>query len=604
MTHQILLFFCVLPLAVAQLADLRFSQVLDTKGSVLLRWDFNTNLEEITFELQVKTTGWVGFGLSPGGGMAGADIVIGGINPSMNPTTYFADYHGVGEVMPVRDSIQNYVLLSSSENGTFTTLRFSRKFKPCDPNDVPITADTMRIIAAYGTTDTIGYHGSNRFQKSLQLLPATLTSTAAPPDPSYTYDLKMTNFPVPPTSTTYGCAYLPLPSVTAKNHIYKFEANIQGGNEDLVHHILVYSCPNSTNINFSPGECYTGNSPFYSCFQVLVGWAVGGGPFTLPSNAGISLGTSIDPRYIRLEIHYNNPGMQSGRMDSSGIRIYYTPVVRQHDVGVLTTGLETMKYFIPPHAESFKVYSVCNTSLFNQVDGQVVQDMQVFASILHTHLTGRAVQVVQYRNEEQIGFLGRDMAYDFNLQETRYLPSIMPIKMGDRLQVECTYNTTTRTSITYSGLSTMEEMCLGFLYYYPRNNIAQCLSFPDETALALSYNISEPSIFSFFRNVSWSEQNIQLLQKRTKEAVQQSWVIPFNGNSSATSAYVRNITNPPVTPCTNSVPVGPSAMPTASVPVAPSTMPATTKNGAKPQSTTATKAVLTVLSLIALFMGN
>ena len=43
-----------------------------------LRWSFTDT--EITFEVQVQTTGYVGFGLSPAGSMAGADIVLGAVD--------------------------------------------------------------------------------------------------------------------------------------------------------------------------------------------------------------------------------------------------------------------------------------------------------------------------------------------------------------------------------------------------------------------------------------------------------------------------------------------------------------------------------------------
>ena len=45
-----------------------------------LYWSFDTDLRNITFAVRVRTTGWVGFGLSPNGGMADSDIVIGWVN--------------------------------------------------------------------------------------------------------------------------------------------------------------------------------------------------------------------------------------------------------------------------------------------------------------------------------------------------------------------------------------------------------------------------------------------------------------------------------------------------------------------------------------------
>ena len=45
-----------------------------------LHWSFNVQEESIQFAVNVSTTGWVGLGLSPDGGMAGSDIVIGWVN--------------------------------------------------------------------------------------------------------------------------------------------------------------------------------------------------------------------------------------------------------------------------------------------------------------------------------------------------------------------------------------------------------------------------------------------------------------------------------------------------------------------------------------------
>ena len=57
-------------------------------------------------------------------------------------------------------------------------------------------------------------------------------------------------------------------------------------------------------------------------------------------------------------------------IDNSGLRLYYTDQLRQHDVGILNTGvlpMSPMQYNIPPKATQFHTYSICNTSHFDQV---------------------------------------------------------------------------------------------------------------------------------------------------------------------------------------------------------------------------------------------
>ena len=48
-------------------------------------------------------------------------------------------------------------------------------------------------------------------------------------------------------------------------------------------------------------------------------------------------------------------------LDNSGIRIYYTSQLRQHEAGVMETGMEiTLTQFIPPHETSFLSEGICS----------------------------------------------------------------------------------------------------------------------------------------------------------------------------------------------------------------------------------------------------
>ncbi len=57
-----------------------FSNTLDGNGMYEVFWDFDLEAETISFAVKVKTTGWVGFGLSPNGQMPGSDVVIGWVD--------------------------------------------------------------------------------------------------------------------------------------------------------------------------------------------------------------------------------------------------------------------------------------------------------------------------------------------------------------------------------------------------------------------------------------------------------------------------------------------------------------------------------------------
>ncbi|XP_063351424.1 DBH-like monooxygenase protein 2 homolog [Pelmatolapia mariae] len=447
-----------------------FMEYLDQEQLVCLKWGFDNPAGDITFQLAVNTTGWVGFGLSPKGGMKGSDIVIGGVGSSQS---YFSDRYATGNSMPLEDAQQSYTLLSVRENEGQTVITFKRPIKTCDDKDFQITAQPIKLIFAYGKTDEISYHESRRGTKEVNLL--NYMPKSIPTGSSY-LSATVDNIIVPSITTYYHCKVMRFPKLNAKHHIYQIEPVIK--HLDLVHHMLLYHCPPQVTEPYDK-PCYMGDIGD-SCFGVVASWAVGGGVYELPENLGIPIGGENSDAFYRLEIHYNNPERKEGIKDSSGLRLHYTAKLRQHDVGIMTTGVlpGIVKYDIPPKANQFHTYGMCNTAYFSMFLNPV-PDLQVFAVLLHTHLAGTKVRVGHFRNEQQIDFLGIDENYNFDLQQTVSLGSIKTIKQGDEIVVECTYNTTSRASVTKMGFATTDEMCLAFLFYYPAIDITSCFSIPD-----------------------------------------------------------------------------------------------------------------------------
>ncbi|PKU31563.1 dbh-like monooxygenase protein 2 [Limosa lapponica baueri] len=197
---------------------LRFSVFLDPSNMAYLRWDHDEQ-EMMSFELQVRKTGWVAFRFSPHGELPGSDIVIGGV--FSNGSTYFSDYHVVDEETLEEDDSQDYQLLSVTENETSTTMLFKRQLRTCDPNDLDITMDTARLVTAFGPDDTVQFFKGQRFSKSLFLMRYRAPSDSTGPKTFFTYDLRLDNFAVPVEETKYACTFIPLPMVKQKHHIYK-----------------------------------------------------------------------------------------------------------------------------------------------------------------------------------------------------------------------------------------------------------------------------------------------------------------------------------------------------------------------------------------------
>ncbi|XP_066222287.1 putative DBH-like monooxygenase protein 2 isoform X1 [Saccopteryx leptura] len=542
-------------------SHLRYSRFLDPSNVVFLSWDFDLEAEIITFELQVRTAGWVGLGVTNRYTIVGGDLVVGGVLPDGH--VYFSDRHLVGEDTLQEDGSQDAELLGLTEDAVYTTMRFSRPFRSCDPHDQDITSDTMRVLAAYGLDDTPRLDRERTFVKSIFLLQIVHPDDLDTPEDTIIHDLEITDFLVPEEDTTYACTFLPLPIVRKKHHIYKFEPKLVNHNETMVHHILVYACGNASALPTGISDCYGADPAFSLCSQVVVGWAVGGMSYQFPDDVGVSIGTPLDPQWIRLEVHYSNFRNLPGVRDSSGIRMYYTAKLRKYDMGVLQLGFLTFPiHFIPPGAESFLSYGLCKTERFeempsplSQMNGAPVPDIQVYGYLLHTHLAGRALQAVQYRNGTQLRTICKDDSYDFNLQETRDLPHRVEIKPGDELLIECHYQTLDRDFPTFGGPSTTNEMCLVFLFYYPRNNISSCMGYPD--IISVARELGEEAADSMegmmaMNNVEWTPESIRKAEKACKEAQQTVIIKTIDETVENTTGWIPEITPMPRGPCLES----------------------------------------------------
>ncbi|XP_008820148.2 DBH-like monooxygenase protein 2 [Nannospalax galili] len=536
-------------------SHLRYSRFLDPSNTVFLRWDFDYAAEIITFEIQIRTTGWVGLGITDRYTFVGSDLVVGGVLPSGN--VYFSDQHLVDEDTLEEDGSQDAELLGLTEDAVYTTMRFSRPFRSCDPHDLDISSDTMRVLAAYGLDDTPKLSRERTFVKSIFLLQIVQHDDLDVPKDTIIYDLEISNFLIPEDDTTYACIFLPLPIVSQKHHIYKYEPLLVEHNETMVHHILMYACGNASVLPTGINECYGSDPAFSLCSHVIAGWAVGGLSYQFPDEAGISIGTPLDPQWVRLEVHYSNFHNLPGIYDTSGMRLFYTKHLRKYDMGVLELGISVFPiHFIPPGAESFMSYGLCKTEKFEEMNGAPIADIYVSGYLIHTHLAGRSLQAVQYRNGTQLQTICKDFSYDFNLQETRDLPHLVEIKPGDELLIECNYQTLDREFMTFGGPSTTNEMCLVFFFYYPRINISSCLGYPDIIYVTneLGEEASENPMenLMILNNVEWTPENIKKAEKACRESQQTVMVKTIDEQEENTTGWIPDIIPTPRGPCLES----------------------------------------------------
>ncbi|CAH1243297.1 MOXD1 [Branchiostoma lanceolatum] len=492
--------FCVLVLIIAlhygvqpvRADDFTHHESLDEEEKFHLFWKFDD--EKIEFEAHVQTTGWFGMGLSPNGGMPGSDIVIGWVKDGK---AHLTDRYADAKAQPPVDESQDWELVSGYENGTHTVLRFNRKLTTCDEKDRVISGDTMRVIWAWHDQDPDeasgvsgpSYHGSNRGTRATLLLQRIVPEQTISTGTTYTHDLLMNNVSVPGNQdTTYWCQLFKMPELGGKHHVIKAEPIVQPGNEGTVHHLLVYTCKKNPNITIMPEghpghQCYTPNMPgdWMECYQgsIMLAWAIGSGDIVYPEHVGYPISEDDDSGYVMMEMHYDNPLLASGIRDSSGIRLTYTPELRDNDLGTLEVGVLVNKYHvIPPHVQEFTSAGFCSTRCLNAFLEEHGQPIHIISANLHSHLLGVKLNARLIRDGVEIDIV-RDDNYDFNLQYERKLKEELTIYPGDILITECIYDSSHKDFVTYGGLGTPEEMCETFFMYYPKFNLSRCDSLPN-----------------------------------------------------------------------------------------------------------------------------
>ncbi|KAH9395206.1 hypothetical protein TYRP_020965 [Tyrophagus putrescentiae] len=306
------------------------------------------------------------------------------------------------------------------------------------------------------------------------------------------FEVRHSNITVPPVETTYWCrlAKLPEADFSTKNHIVQYEAVIANGSEHLVHHMELFHCEvNTTEVPELPpwnGHCDDPAMP-----APLKGLQTRGG--------------RLGDGRLADDMHYNNPDLVGGVVDSSGIRLYYTDHLRQTDAGILEIGLEyTDKNSIPPGVVmDLRGYCVaeCTRAALPPFG------ITIFASQLHTHLTGVRSWTEHVRGGVVVGEVNRDDHYSSHFQEIRALPVPVTVFPGDALVNVCRYDTRRRKNITLGGFGIRDEMCVNYLHYYPKVALEVCKSSVD-TAYLRKGPVSDN-----YRGIEWNAKRAAELDR-------------------------------------------------------------------------------------------
>lgn len=333
-----------------------------------------------------------------------------------------------------------YIDFFSSSLPSSTLPDFLRTVKEC--------ADSLGIQQQMGLTCGQAYN-------LLASTPATGTEPTHPCDVSFP-GIEATLRETGMCPLTCGSCVRPETAVVQKYlfddvHLIGWEPIIEPENRQHVHHFVLYG--NGKGIKESTNTFYA--------------WAPGSQPKVTPSECGFRMSPSKFTD-LQMNTHYDNPtGEGTGRVDHSGVRVYYTKKLRPHDCGLLQLGDGRISLFGQrfPQGDS-RTSFVCRANKLAEILGNTT--VTLVETGLHMHGIGKRAWTTQTTTDGQGNSvtteLSRNDFYNIAFQIAVPLTG-RTMKAGDSFSTSCVHSSPDGEQKW--GLESSDEMCIDFIMYWP-----------------------------------------------------------------------------------------------------------------------------------------
>ncbi|KAM4049410.1 peptidyl-glycine alpha-amidating monooxygenase isoform 3-T4 [Anomaloglossus baeobatrachus] len=288
-----------------------------------------------------------------------------------------------------------------------------------------------------------------RYQESPSSLSNGCSGTTRPvtsPDSSdFTLDIRMPGV-TPTESDTYLCKSYRLP-FEKEAYVVDFRPH---ANMDTTHHMLLFGC-NSPASTEEYWDC--GAGPCTDKSSIMYAWARNAPPTKLPKDVGFKVGGNSGIKYFVLQVHYGDAkAFQDKHKDCTGVTVQITPERQPLIAGIYL--LMSMDTVIPPGEKA--VYSDIACAYEKPT-------MHPFAYRVHTHQLGQVVSGYRIRNGKW-SLIGRQSP---QLPQAFYpVEDPIDVRPGDILAARCLFTGQGRTSNTYIGGTSSDEMCNLYIMYY------------------------------------------------------------------------------------------------------------------------------------------
>ncbi|XXX75631.1 hypothetical protein WMF30_49070 [Sorangium sp. So ce134] len=167
-----------------------------------------------------------------------------------------------------------------------------------------------------------------------------------------------------------------------------------------------------------------------------------------------------------MQLHLMNAGTTPVEVPPA----YVNLVGAEHADGLARAGILIVgqgDFLIPANAKDVSVTADCT------LDRPLEHTFMVFP---HMHMLGRRIQAELVREG---GSRVPLVDVDWNFNEQKFYDLDESAAAGERLLVTCTYDNPTPRDVQW-GMGTLDEMCTGFVYYYPAVELSSFCLVPDD----------------------------------------------------------------------------------------------------------------------------
>mmetsp|Transcript_120494 Transcript_120494/g.351957 ORF Transcript_120494/g.351957 Transcript_120494/m.351957 type:complete len:614 (-) Transcript_120494:395-2236(-) len=271
----------------------------------------------------------------------------------------------------------------------------------------------------------------------------------------------------------------------------------------LLHHFVVTGCSQrieaereGTRLERTPEYCQESVGGF-------AGWAPGSILWDMPTYAGVPIGTGAGIVGLSINVHYTDGDIYTNTVSQDGIRIYYTPTLRNYtgdSTSVLGIG-GSRDMSIPANKERYFVTRTCEVidscidtpdeemlEAIERTCGQLApfcnngpysaqlrtacpqtcsvagcgggsQGLPVASAFFHAHLLGSSMYQTLTRSGTTWD-LGSQSVWHYDDQAVfSLLAANLTLQPGDTIQSTCIFNSMGRSTATRMGRNTVDEMC-------------------------------------------------------------------------------------------------------------------------------------------------